>query len=188
MKVTKEKYSVAIAWLRDLIWGSEFSIERFVISLVHRRVRSLIPFRRRLKISATKALQNLPSEKRSGSTVAYNAYRELVNSLERCVTKLLRRIIRTDRFYAVSTPRQICCNELNSCLHLLLDSRTSLKSSPSSSRPSEQLVSVATSCIRATSSSFSRSHGSSSYANRRQGRHSLAFETVDAVAHSFRKV
>ena len=39
----------------------------------------------RLKISATKALQNLPSEKRSGSTVAYNAYRELVNSPERFV-------------------------------------------------------------------------------------------------------
>ena len=28
MKVTKDKYSVAIGWLRDLIWGSDFSIER----------------------------------------------------------------------------------------------------------------------------------------------------------------
>ena len=33
MKVTKDKYSTAIAWLRDLIYGSEFSIDRSVYAV-----------------------------------------------------------------------------------------------------------------------------------------------------------
>lgn len=64
IKVTKDKYTIAIGWLRDLLWGSQFSAVQ------------------RLTISANKAIQNLPSEKRDGSNVAYNAYRQLVNGDE----------------------------------------------------------------------------------------------------------
>ncbi len=33
MKVTKEKYEIAIAWLRDLLLGSHFAVERSVLFL-----------------------------------------------------------------------------------------------------------------------------------------------------------
>lgn len=59
MKVPKEKYEVAIAWLRDLLYGSTFTTER-------------------LKISATKALQGIPAEKRDGFEVSYATYRKLI--------------------------------------------------------------------------------------------------------------
>mgnify|MGYP001570107389 CR=1 FL=1 len=33
IKVAKEKYGVAVAWLRDLLLGSHFSVDRFVPAL-----------------------------------------------------------------------------------------------------------------------------------------------------------
>ncbi|SGY31172.1 BQ5605_C002g01214 [Microbotryum silenes-dioicae] len=60
VKVEKGKYATAVAWLGDLLCGSSFSVDR-------------------LKVSTTKAIQNLPSEKRDGYEVAYAAYRQLLN-------------------------------------------------------------------------------------------------------------
>ncbi|BGP04467.1 hypothetical protein JCM10049v2_000268 [Rhodotorula toruloides] len=60
LKVSKDKYTTAIAWLSDLLYNSSFSTER-------------------LKISATKALQAIPSEKRDGSEVSYAAYRKMIS-------------------------------------------------------------------------------------------------------------
>ncbi|POY70063.1 hypothetical protein BMF94_6950 [Rhodotorula taiwanensis] len=60
VKVAKEKYDVAIRWIRDLLYHSRYTPER-------------------LKIAATKALQGLPSEKRDGSEVSYNAYRKMIS-------------------------------------------------------------------------------------------------------------
>ncbi|KAI5480305.1 zinc metalloprotease [Pseudohyphozyma bogoriensis] len=59
MKVPRKKYEIAVSWLRDLLAGSHFAVDR-------------------LKINANKALQNLPSEKRSGSDVAYSTYRTMI--------------------------------------------------------------------------------------------------------------
>ncbi|KAK4699612.1 presequence protease, partial [Phenoliferia sp. Uapishka_3] len=59
IKVAKENYGVAVAWARDLLLGSHFSVDR-------------------IKIATTKAIQNLPSEKRSGSDVAYATYRQII--------------------------------------------------------------------------------------------------------------
>lgn len=36
-----------------------------------------------LKIATTKAIQNLPSEKRSGSEVAYSTYRQIISESKR---------------------------------------------------------------------------------------------------------
>ncbi|GAA5981276.1 hypothetical protein JCM10908_004049 [Rhodotorula pacifica] len=60
IKVAKEKYELAIGWLHSLLYHSRFTPER-------------------LKIAATKALQGLPSEKRDGSEVSYNAYRKMIS-------------------------------------------------------------------------------------------------------------
>ncbi|GAA5896610.1 Sdd3p [Sporobolomyces salmoneus] len=60
IKVPKEKYTKAIAWLSDLLYNSSFSVDR-------------------LKISAAKAIQGLPAEKREGSDVSYAAYRKLIS-------------------------------------------------------------------------------------------------------------
>lgn len=66
VKVAKEKYDVAIRWIRDLLYHSRYTPER-------------------LKIAATKALQGLPSEKRDGSEVSYNAYRKMISQDARYV-------------------------------------------------------------------------------------------------------
>lgn len=63
IKVAKDKYKIAIAWLSDLLHNSKFSVDR-------------------LKISASKAIQNLPSEKRDGADVSYATYRKLISSEE----------------------------------------------------------------------------------------------------------
>lgn len=64
IKVAKDKYDVAISWLRDLLYHSRFTADR-------------------LKIAATKALQGLPSEKRDGSEVSYSAYRQMISQADR---------------------------------------------------------------------------------------------------------
>ncbi|BGP52658.1 hypothetical protein JCM8202_004813 [Rhodotorula sphaerocarpa] len=63
IKVAKDKYDVAISWLRDLLYHSRFTADR-------------------LKIAATKALQGLPSEKRDGSEVSYSAYRQMISQAD----------------------------------------------------------------------------------------------------------
>jgi Zn-dependent M16 (insulinase) family peptidase len=56
IKVEKGKYATAISWLRDLLFNSEFEESR-------------------LKITARKLEQNLPSEKREGLAVATSVLR-----------------------------------------------------------------------------------------------------------------
>lgn len=58
IRVEKDKYTTAISWLRDLLFGSQFDESR-------------------LKIVAKKLAQNLPSEKREGLSVATGVFREL---------------------------------------------------------------------------------------------------------------
>ena len=72
IRVAKDKYPQAISWLRDLLFNSEFDVER-------------------LRITSKKAIQGLPSQKRSGNTVAASAY----NSLE------------TDESKSISTTAQL---------------------------------------------------------------------------------
>ncbi|KAM0793479.1 hypothetical protein ACM66B_000920 [Microbotryomycetes sp. NB124-2] len=60
IKVAKDKYTTAIAWIRDLLFNSKFSVDR-------------------LKVSTSKATQNLPSEKRDGSDVSYATYRQMIS-------------------------------------------------------------------------------------------------------------
>ncbi|GAA6054755.1 hypothetical protein JCM3770_000927 [Rhodotorula araucariae] len=60
IKVAKEKYETAIAWMSDLLYNSTFTPER-------------------LKISAAKALQAIPAEKRDGLEVSYAAYRKMIS-------------------------------------------------------------------------------------------------------------
>ncbi|KDQ63640.1 hypothetical protein JAAARDRAFT_29668 [Jaapia argillacea MUCL 33604] len=50
LKVERDKYEEAVAWLRDLVWGSEFDKER-------------------LQVTVAKIQQSLPELKRDGSTV-----------------------------------------------------------------------------------------------------------------------
>ncbi|KAK4057568.1 hypothetical protein OIO90_001213 [Microbotryomycetes sp. JL221] len=59
IKVAKHNYETAIAWISDLLYNSKFSTDR-------------------LKVSTSKAIQNLPSEKRDGSDVSYATYRQLI--------------------------------------------------------------------------------------------------------------
>lgn len=69
MKVAKEKYETAIAWLSDLLYNSTFTEER-------------------LRISAAKALQAIPAEKRDGLEVSYAAYRKMISQEVRSVPAL----------------------------------------------------------------------------------------------------
>lgn len=61
MRVEKSKYGTAVSWLRDLLWGSVFDVDR-------------------LRINTTKVLQSLPSRKREGSIVAAALYDEMIFS------------------------------------------------------------------------------------------------------------
>lgn len=72
LKVSKDKYATAVTLLHDLLWGLEFSLDR-------------------IKVCAAKALQSLPSEKRSGNYVAVSAFRKLVTEANRCVPSALSR-------------------------------------------------------------------------------------------------
>lgn len=63
IKVAKDKYAEAVGWLSDLLYNSTFSVDR-------------------LKVSTSKAIQNLPSEKRDGADVSYATYRKLISQEE----------------------------------------------------------------------------------------------------------
>ncbi|KAN0061466.1 hypothetical protein ACQY0O_006313 [Thecaphora frezii] len=58
IKVERANYEKAIAWYRDLIWGSEFSVER-------------------LKVGTSKIVQGLPEQKRDGRTISWGLARSL---------------------------------------------------------------------------------------------------------------
>lgn len=47
VKVEKQSYGKAIEWLRDIVWGTKFDVER-------------------LRIGAAKLAQSLPEQKRDG--------------------------------------------------------------------------------------------------------------------------
>lgn len=51
VKVEKQSYGKAIEWLRDIVWGTKFDVER-------------------LRIGAAKLAQSLPEQKRDGRTVS----------------------------------------------------------------------------------------------------------------------
>ncbi|KAG0140396.1 hypothetical protein CROQUDRAFT_665240 [Cronartium quercuum f. sp. fusiforme G11] len=61
LKIEKTKYPTMIGWLKDLLWGSKFDIDR-------------------LRITTAKALQNLPSMKRDGDSVVSALYQDLLYS------------------------------------------------------------------------------------------------------------
>lgn len=61
MKVEIPQYEKAIAWLRDLLWGSDFALER-------------------LRIAAAKLAQSLPEQKREGRLVAWSLSRAMLFS------------------------------------------------------------------------------------------------------------
>ncbi len=77
IKVAKDKYPTAVAWLSDLLHGADFSVER-------------------LKIATAKALQNVPSEKRDGDVVAHAAYRHLVGDADQSMALGLNLLHRAD--------------------------------------------------------------------------------------------
>ncbi|WFD44347.1 hypothetical protein MPSI1_003015 [Malassezia psittaci] len=60
-KVEIQHYEKAVAWLRDLLWGTEFSIDR-------------------LRIAAAKISQSLPEQKREGRLVAWSLSKSLLFS------------------------------------------------------------------------------------------------------------
>lgn len=61
LKVESKNYAKAIAWLRDLIWGAELSVER-------------------LRVTAAKLLQSLPEQKRDGRAISWALSRSLTHS------------------------------------------------------------------------------------------------------------
>ncbi|KAI9610843.1 hypothetical protein H4Q26_008685 [Puccinia striiformis f. sp. tritici PST-130] len=63
MKVEKSKYATAVSWLGDLLWRSEFDVDR-------------------LRINTTKILQTIPSRKREGSDVSAALYDEMTFSAD----------------------------------------------------------------------------------------------------------
>ena len=60
-KVEASQYETGIAWLRDLLWGSEFSLER-------------------LRVAAAKLAQSLPEQKRDGRAVSWALSRSMLFS------------------------------------------------------------------------------------------------------------
>jgi len=77
IKVAKDKYSTAVAWLSDLLHGADFAIDR-------------------LKIATAKALQNIPSEKRDGDVVSHAAYRYLAGDADKSMALSLNLLHRAD--------------------------------------------------------------------------------------------
>ncbi len=58
LKLERANYEKGIAWLRDLLWGSEFAVDR-------------------LKVSISKIIQSLPEQKRNGRAIASALSRSL---------------------------------------------------------------------------------------------------------------
>ncbi|SPO40740.1 related to Zn2+-dependent endopeptidase, insulinase superfamily [Pseudozyma flocculosa] len=64
IKVEKANYEKAIAWYRDLIWGSQFAVDR-------------------LKVGTSKIVQSLPEQKRDGRTISWGLARSLQHDPKR---------------------------------------------------------------------------------------------------------
>ncbi|KAM0746680.1 hypothetical protein T439DRAFT_106938 [Meredithblackwellia eburnea MCA 4105] len=79
MNVVKENYGVALAWMKDLLWGSVFDVTR-------------------LRNALTQAAQSLPDEKQSGASVVGEKFSYLVNN-DRCNSHALNVLSRN-----VNTP------------------------------------------------------------------------------------
>lgn len=60
LKLERANYEKGIAWLRDLLWGSQFAVDR-------------------LKVSISKIIQSLPEQKRNGRAIASALSRSLTH-------------------------------------------------------------------------------------------------------------
>ncbi len=60
LKLERANYEKGIAWLRDLLWGSEFAVER-------------------LRVGISKIIQSLPEQKRNGRAIASALSRSLTH-------------------------------------------------------------------------------------------------------------
>jgi Zn-dependent M16 (insulinase) family peptidase len=77
IRVEVAKYELAVAWLRDLLYGSEFTKERFVLFFCN--LRAVVIRVKRLQITVAQILQALPGMKRDGSTVLSAVTMELLH-------------------------------------------------------------------------------------------------------------
>lgn len=76
IKVQTAQYENAIAWLRDLLYGSKFDKERYVCFLLF--VMPPCSICRRLQVTVAKTLQSLPELKRDGNTVLSSVAADLL--------------------------------------------------------------------------------------------------------------
>ena len=79
IRVEVAKYEVAVAWLRDLLYGSEFTKERSVLFCRGLEVHGTDDGLNRLQITAAQIQQALPGLKRDGSTVLSAVTSELLH-------------------------------------------------------------------------------------------------------------
>ncbi|CAO1637041.1 unnamed protein product [Jaminaea pallidilutea] len=64
VKVEKAKYAKSIEWLRDLIWRSDFAVER-------------------LKVATAKIVQSLPELKRDGRSISWSLLRSMTHDVDK---------------------------------------------------------------------------------------------------------
>ena len=79
ISVEKEKYEVAVRWMKDLLYGAEFDISRyfdFLFTQTYRTYRNLYEYR--LQVTCAKILQGLPELKRDGNTMLSSYSAELL--------------------------------------------------------------------------------------------------------------
>ncbi|GAA94382.1 uncharacterized protein L969DRAFT_105184 [Mixia osmundae IAM 14324] len=81
IKAERSKYATVIAWINDLLFGSDFDINR-------------------LKITASKLLQSLPSEKRDGETIVSALYLRATSDADKSTRRTLNVL---DRSESIST-------------------------------------------------------------------------------------
>lgn len=77
IRVEVAKYELAVAWLRDLLYGSEFTKERSVLFFCN--LRAVVIWVKRLQITVAQIQQALPGMKRDGSTVLSAVTMELLH-------------------------------------------------------------------------------------------------------------
>lgn len=78
IKVETAAYETAIAWLKDLVYGSEFDKERYVCCFRYDDGQLLIFWSERLQVTFAKIQQSLPESKRDGSTVLASTSADLL--------------------------------------------------------------------------------------------------------------
>ena len=77
IRVEVAKYELAVGWLRDLLYGSEFTKERSV--LIFCNLRAVVIQVKRLQITVAQIQQALPGMKRDGNTVLSSVTMELLH-------------------------------------------------------------------------------------------------------------